>query len=572
VDGDRARDLGFSSTHTHASLGRNYRAFGFSVRCIKNYATYTLDLQVWPEGHGIVTGSGEYAEGTTTTLTATANEGYTFINWTNSGGEEISNQASFVFTIPAKGVTLTANFEETTYTLTIVANPSEGGSVSGGGDFPEGQEVNLSASPGKGYQFINWTGQSGQEVSNQASFVFTIPDFDLSLTAHFEPETEIAEVINPATGSTWMDRNLGATRVATSSTDQEAYGYLYQWGRAADGHQIRTSLTTTTFSSSDIPGHGNFISSIGVDWRIPQNDNLWQGVNGVNNPCPAGYRLPTAAELDAERQSWSNKNASGAFASPLKLPLAGNRRLNGSLSEVGTYGYYWSSCTGAMEEAYSRSLLFGSNDASMSSSARALGRSVRCIKDSGTSEPEIYTLDLQVRPEGYGIVTGSGEYVEGETATITASANQGYQFVDWIGQGGEISNQASFIFTMPGADVTLTANFEVEDDAVTIPLCEALDNCDLEFITGGHAEWFGQDRVTYDGVDAAQSGGITHNQQTWMETSFEGPGELSFRWRVSSESGYDFLEFFINNVRQDRISGNVDWLMKEYVLEVGLNT
>jgi hypothetical protein len=87
-------------------------------------------------------------------------------------------------------------------------------------------------------------------------------------------ETEIVEVFNPATGKTWMDRNLGASRAATSSTDAEAYGDLYQWGRAADGHQKRTSGTTSTLSNSDTPGHGNFILAPKIspwDWRSPQN-------------------------------------------------------------------------------------------------------------------------------------------------------------------------------------------------------------------------------------------------------------------------------------------------------------
>ena len=58
-----------------------------------------------------------------------------------------------------------------------------------------------------------------------------------------------------------MDRNLGASQVATSSDDAASYGDLYQWGRGTDGHQIRTSATTTTLSSADVPGHGNFILS-----------------------------------------------------------------------------------------------------------------------------------------------------------------------------------------------------------------------------------------------------------------------------------------------------------------------
>ncbi len=61
-------------------------------------------------------------------------------------------------------------------------------------------------------------------------------------------------------GQVWMDRNLGASRVAINLTDSEAYGDLYQWGRGSDGHQIRTSDTTSTKSSSDTPGHGNFVT------------------------------------------------------------------------------------------------------------------------------------------------------------------------------------------------------------------------------------------------------------------------------------------------------------------------
>ena len=196
-----------------------------------------------------------------------------------------------------------------------------------------------------------------------------------------DTETEIVDVLNPATGRTWMDRNLGASRAATSQTDSEAYGHLYQWGRPADGHQNRNSPTTTTLSSSDQPGHGSFIRAPNspFDWRSPQNDNLWQGVNGTNNPCPVGYRLPTDAEWEVERASWGSNNTSGAFASPLKLPMAGYRSLgSGSLFSVGSNGNYWSSTVSGRD---ARRLNFSSNTASMISFNRAYGYSVRCLKE-----------------------------------------------------------------------------------------------------------------------------------------------------------------------------------------------
>ena len=191
----------------------------------------------------------------------------------------------------------------------------------------------------------------------------------------------VVEVTNSLTGKTWMDRNLGASQVATSSTDAKSYGDLYQWGRGSDGHQCRTSATNSTLSSSDQPGHGDFIlaPSSPFDWRSPQNTNLWQGVNGVNNPCPSLYRLPTDTEFEAERSFWSSNNSAGAFASPLKLPMAGRRySSSGSLDGVGSYGYYWSSTVSSTDSRY---LDFSSSNAGMYANDRASGVSVRCLKD-----------------------------------------------------------------------------------------------------------------------------------------------------------------------------------------------
>lgn len=198
-----------------------------------------------------------------------------------------------------------------------------------------------------------------------------------------DTETEVVEVLSASTGKIWMDRNLGAKRAATSLTDTEAYGDLYQWGREADGHQKRNSPITSTLSNTDTPGHGSFIlgnSDAKWDWRSPKNNNLWQGVYGINNPCPSGYRLPTEVEWNAEWQSWSSENAAGAFASPLKLPLGGYRDYEekGSLSAVAGNGYYWSSTKNGY---YPSRLNTGDTWVFLGSGVGAQGHSVRCIKD-----------------------------------------------------------------------------------------------------------------------------------------------------------------------------------------------
>lgn len=204
--------------------------------------------------------------------------------------------------------------------------------------------------------------------------------------------TQVVDVTNSKTGRTWMDRNLGADRVAISSSDNQSYGFLFQWGRARDGHQcthryagdgVTTSASTNSIANTALRNAGNawdglFIKSH-ADWLNPSDNTLWQGLHGTNNPCPGGYRLPTQAELDAERLSWSSNNPAGALASPLKLSLAG-RRSSISVKNYGAIGYYWSSTiSGNTKPAY---LLISSNRTEMRSSfVRAEAISVRCIKN-----------------------------------------------------------------------------------------------------------------------------------------------------------------------------------------------
>ena len=177
-------------------------------------------------------------------------------------------------------------------------------------------------------------------------------------------------------GTIWMDRNLGATQQATSSTDTAAYGDLYQWGRSEDGHQIRTSATTSSQSTTSTPAHGDFIFG-STDWLTSQDDTLWQA--GNNDPCPSGYRIPTETELNNERLVFSVNTSVGAFNSALKFPVAGYRNVSsGRLSNVGSSGAYWSSTVSGTN---ARGLGFTSSNASMNSFNRANGCSVRCIKE-----------------------------------------------------------------------------------------------------------------------------------------------------------------------------------------------
>jgi uncharacterized protein (TIGR02145 family) len=345
-------------TYTIVGTPASSGTASFAISLGGQSCSFTINVSVLAAALSTINCAGATTTGTLYSGTA-ANGVSTAISYTGGNVGTYSAQS-----VPSTGVTgLTATLAAGTLagfsgivTYTITGTPASSGTAS--------FDISL----------------GGQSCSFIVSVGAAIGQYPAG-TVYCAGATAVVDVTNPTTGKTWMDRNLGASQVASYSTDQNAYGDLYQWGRRADGHQCRTSTTTATLSSVDQPAHGYFIltTTPPYDWRSPQNTNLWQGVNGVNNPCPSGYRIPTETELTNEFLSWGFYNSIGAFASPLKWTLAGVRyNSNGSLGNVGAYGFYWSSTFSGTQ---SFQLGFNSANAGMTLLYRASGQGVRCIKD-----------------------------------------------------------------------------------------------------------------------------------------------------------------------------------------------
>lgn len=238
---------------------------------------------------------------------------------------------------------------------------------------------------GNGTLTYNITGTPS--AAGTATFAISIGGQTCSLTrtvvaatvACLVGATTVVDVVNATTGKTWMDRNLGAHQAATSSTDEQAYGDLYQFGRSTDGHQCRNSSTTNTQSSSNTAPNSSFILGSG-SWRTTTTE-LWTGISGVNNPCPTGYRIPTSAEITAETSSWSAQSGAGAFANNRKWTMSGSRDGgNNTINNLGTMGFCWTSTPGNNASTSVNFLMFGPF-VSQTVMAQTNGLSVRCIKN-----------------------------------------------------------------------------------------------------------------------------------------------------------------------------------------------
>ncbi len=179
--------------------------------------TYMLTLEANPPEGGSVDGGGEYPEGEVVVIVATANEGWFFVEWTGDIAHATHpNSAVTIVNMPAEDIVLTANFEEIPldhYSLTLFADPPEGGTVSGTGVYPAGQEITITATPEENWEFINWTGDI-EYVDNPGSntTMLNMPDKNITLTANFlfvsvkdETIAELKIYPNPARNKVYIE-------------------------------------------------------------------------------------------------------------------------------------------------------------------------------------------------------------------------------------------------------------------------------------------------------------------------------------------------------------------------------
>jgi len=180
----------------------------------------------------------------------------------------------------------------------------------------------------------------------------------------------------------------------------------------------------------------------------------------------------------------------------------------------------------------------------------------------GVGDPEISGF---VRTsEGSGIDGVTLTFSNGGGSTTTGTLGYYHHAVSSGWSGTVTPSKTDYSFDPPSRSYSnVTADVPNQDYTGTVPLCDALDTT-LSIITGGDADWFGQYTEYYYDGDAGQSGDISWTEESWMETTVEGPGTARFYWKVSSQEYNDYLTFFVDGSIKYAISGEVDWYHVSY--------
>ena len=356
--------------------------------------TYDITLSANPADGGSVNGAGTYNAGEEVTVTATPFDGYSFVNWTEDG-TAVSADAAYTFTVTSDRY-LVANFEENIvyYTVTLSANPADGGSVNGAGTYEEGTSVTVTATPAEGYSFVNWT-EDGTAVSADAAYTFTISG-NRTLVANFNVVIPTVNILSIGDYS------------------------------AISGAE--TTISVNLNNSDDV---------VAFQLDIPLDASL-SYVSGS-----AALTSRATANHFMTAQVVSNNTLRFIVYSMPSTPFIGE---NGAIVTF--------DITGSVAGTYALDMTNA-----ILSDAQGQSLSIEIVNGSIEILPlPTYTINAGVYPEGAGTVTGAGEYEEGETATLTATAIGEYYFVNWTEGETEVSTDATYSFVVT-EDRNLVANF-----------------------------------------------------------------------------------------------------------------
>lgn len=372
-------------------ISTNYPMVGQNIQSVSiSSPTYTINVSANPNEGGSVTGGGEYSGGQSCTVHATASTGYTFTNWTENG-TQVSSQADYTFTVNGNR-NLVANFAINSYTISVSADPANAGSVTGGGNYNQGETCTLTATAHTGYTFVNWT-KNGTQVSTNPTYSFTVTE-SASYVAHFSANSYTISVLaHPEDGGTVSG------------------GGTYTYGQSCTVH------------ATTAPGYSF------INWRE----------NGNHLTSQPDYTFTVSGDRNLEAHFALQSFSITASADPME---------GGSVTGGGSF-HYGETCnltatanTGYTFVNWTKNGTQVSTNATYSFTVTESADYVAHFTATG------YVISVSADPIIGGSVSGGGTYTQGQSCTITASANQSYEFINWTLDGTEVSTDASYTFTV----------------------------------------------------------------------------------------------------------------------------
>ena len=184
-------DSNGAGDHPYCDVAANQKETAAAKWVLEEVVYYTVTATAG-EGGSVSPLTSTIEKGKSVTLTATANEGYRFVNWTLNGNV-VSTDATYTFAA-TEDVTLTANFAIKTYPVSVTA--SEGGSVAASTEITNhGGEVTLTATANQGYTFKNWTNANSEVVSTENPLTLNNVTEAVSLVANFEKNKPVNVVL-----------------------------------------------------------------------------------------------------------------------------------------------------------------------------------------------------------------------------------------------------------------------------------------------------------------------------------------------------------------------------------------
>ena len=359
---------------------------------INGSSVYSISVSADPTEGGTVSGGGNnFSYNQSCTINASANPGYTFVNWTKNG-TQVSTNASYTFNV-TESATYVAHFQQQTYSISVSADPTAGGTVSGGGNnFNYNQSCTINASANPGYTFVNWT-KNGTQVSTNASYTFNVTE-SATYVAHFSTQSfVITAVADPTEGG------------SVSGGGGYDYGDLC--------NLIATANTGFTF----------------VNWTK-------NGVQVSNQPT-ISFNVTETATYIAHFQINS-----------YDITVTANPVEGGTVSGGGSFNYGQSCTVHAIANTGYNFVNWTENGTPVSTNADYTfvvqsNRNLVAVFDLGT-----FAITATCDPETGGSITGTGSYNYGETCTLSITPNENYTFVNWTENGIEVGTDPSISFTV----------------------------------------------------------------------------------------------------------------------------